>query len=150
MWKSDLPRPKGYEDYTFPFVVKKPWGWERWLELWQDPSTGKGYCMKHIFMRKGIRTSFQRHNLKTETNFLTEGEYVGFFENELGGEIEEKIMQAEDPKTNVWTIPAGRAHRIHTLTDIHIVETSTYEVDDVTRLGDDYGRGDGKIDSEHK
>ena len=149
MWESNLPRPPGYEDYVFPRMVNKPWGWERWLELWYDPSNGRGYCMKHLFMRKGIKTSNQRHDFKTETNFLIEVEVRALLENEEG-EMEERIMKAEDSENNVWTIPAGKVHRIITLTDIYLVESSTYDVDDVTRLEDDYGRGSGKIDSEHQ
>jgi mannose-6-phosphate isomerase-like protein (cupin superfamily) len=148
-WKSDLPRPKGYEDYSFPTTVTKPWGWERWLELWEDRSVGRGYCMKHLFIKADTRTSFQLHNKKTETNFLIQGEAEAYLENEKG-DMEMRIMRAGDPDCDTWTIPAGKPHRIHTLTDIYLVEASTWDVDDVVRLGDDYGRGSGKIDSEHE
>ncbi len=105
--------------------------------------------MKHLFIKTGTRTSFQMHKLKTETNFLIKGELKAYLENSKG-EMEIKVMRADDSNNDTWTIPAGKSHRIHTLTDIFLVESSTWDVDDVIRMRDDYGRGDGRIDHEHR
>ena len=40
-------------------------------------------------------------------------------------------------------------HRIITLEDVILLESSTPEVDDVIRIEDDTLRGDGRIESEH-
>ncbi|MBT3940954.1 hypothetical protein HOD83_02500 [Candidatus Woesearchaeota archaeon] len=148
VWHSNLPRPPGYEEYKFPCKIDKPWGWERWLELWHDPELRRGYCMKHLFIKKGTRTSLQRHKLKIETNFLIQGKVEAYLENEAG-EMEMRIMEAGNPTCDTWTIPTDKTHRIYALTDIYLVEASTHDVDDVTRMADDSGRGSGKIDSEH-
>ena len=138
-WKSNLSRPKGYENHTFPFVVNKGWGWERWLELFYDENTGREYCMKQIYIKAGTRTSLQVHKKKIETNFLLQGKAEAFLENNQG-EMEKRIMEGGDSERNVWTIEAGKTHRIVALTDILLIESSTPEVDDVIRIEDDYGR----------
>jgi mannose-6-phosphate isomerase len=43
----------------------------------------------------------------------------------------------------------GVIHRIEAVTDLVIVEVSTPELDDVIRLEDDMGRGNGRIETEH-
>lgn len=161
-WKPDFPRPKGYEDYTFPMTVTKPWGRERWLELWHDPETGLGYCMKQLYIREGTMTSLQYHQDKLETNFLVSGRLEAYLEGPKGSRtqvsengtprdirLEKKIMVGGDEEKDTWSIQPGRIHRIKALTDIYLVETSTWHVDDVTRLSDTYGRESGKIASEH-
>jgi mannose-6-phosphate isomerase len=50
----------------------------------------------------------------------------------------------------IWSIPAGIRHRIVTLEDIVLIESSSPEVDDVIRIKDDTLRGDGRIQSEHE
>ena len=62
------------------------------------------------------------------------------------GEIEKKVVNAGQ----FWTIEPPRKHRIIALTDLVLLEVSTPEVDDVIRLSDDYQRGDGRIQDEHK
>ncbi|MEK6879076.1 MAG: cupin domain-containing protein [Nanoarchaeota archaeon] len=149
MKKFNLHRPKGYEHYNFPCIIQKPWGFERWLELWYDPKIRRGYCMKYLFIKKGTKTSLQIHKIKTETNLLIKGKLRALFKDEKG-KMRKKIMKAGNPKKDTWTIPAGIVHRIYALTDVYLVETSTHDVDDITRLEDIYERGNGKIESEHK
>ena len=69
MDRPRLSRPKGYEKYTFPHIVKKPWGREEWLELF-ELEDGRGYCYKRIYINKGEKTSFQYHERKIETNYI--------------------------------------------------------------------------------
>ena len=100
--------------------------------------------MKKLYIKKGTRTSFQYHKKKVETNFLVEGSVEAWFENELG-EIEKKILKSG----SIWSVPAGKKHRIITLEDVVLIESSSPEVDDVIRISDDTMRGDGRIQAEH-
>ena len=140
-----LPRPKGYEKYKFPFIVNKRWGKEIWLELWQDPTSGRGYCYKRIYIKEGTKTSFQFHKRKIETNYIIEGKAEIWLENEKK-EIEKKVMR----KGESFTVLPSRKHRVMALTDVILQEVSTPEVDDVIRIQDDAGRGHGKIKKEHE
>jgi len=79
-----------------------------------------------------------------ETNFLIEGSVEAWFENEKG-HIDVKVLESR----SIWSIPAGIKHRIVTLEDIILMESSSPEVDDVIRIEDDSLRGDGRIESEH-
>jgi hypothetical protein len=47
-------------------------------------------------------------------------------------------------------LPALTVHRIEAATDLRLVEVSTPHLDDVVRLADDYGRPDGRVESEHE
>ena len=141
---SKLPRPPGYEDYEFPFVVKKPWGKEEWIELWQDPSTGIGYCYKRIYINARTKTSYQFHEKKVETNYIIQGEAEVWLENDEG-DVEKKVMK----EGNSFTVVPPRKHRVIALTDLILQEVSTPEVDDVVRIEDDFDRESGRIENEH-
>ena len=128
-------------------VVVKPWGREVWLNFRKEESIGdypKRYIMKKLYINKDTRTSFQYHEFKVETNFLIEGSVEAWFEDRKG-HIDVKILKAG----SVWSIPAGIKHRIITLEDIVLMESSSPEVDDVIRIEDDTLRGDGRIQNEH-
>ena len=128
-------------------VVKKPWGKEIWINFKKGENIGdleKKYIMKKLYIKKGTRTSFQFHEKKVETNFLISGEVEAWFESQKGF-IEKKIL---GPGA-IWTIPSGVKHRIITLDDVILLESSSTEVDDVIRIDDDTLRGDGRIESEH-
>jgi mannose-6-phosphate isomerase len=128
-------------------VVIKPWGREIWINFRNGENIGdeiKRYIMKKLYIKKGTKTSFQYHNKKIETNFLIKGSVEAWFENEKG-HIDIKVLNAGA----IWTIPAGVKHRIVTLEDIILIESSTPEVDDVIRIEDDALRGNGRIQSEH-
>ena len=128
-------------------VVTKPWGKEVWINYRKGEEIGdqeKRYVMKKLYITKGTKTSFQYHQKKVETNFLVEGSVEAWFENELG-EIEKKILKSG----SIWSVPAGKKHRIVTLEDVILIESSSPEVDDVIRISDDNMRGDGRIQSEH-
>ena len=128
-------------------VDVKPWGREIWINFRKGEGVGdedKKYIMKKLYIKKGTRTSFQYHKYKVETNFLIEGAVEAWFED-VKGHIEVKVLGSGA----IWTIPAGVKHRIVTLEDIVLFESSTPEVDDVIRIKDDTLRGDGRIQNEH-
>jgi mannose-6-phosphate isomerase len=128
-------------------VVTKPWGSEIWINFRKGENIGdesKRYIMKKLYIKKGTKTSFQYHKYKVETNFLIEGSVEAWFEDKKG-HIDIKVLESG----SIWTIPAGIKHRIVTLTDIILMESSSNEVDDVIRIEDDSLRGDGRIQSEH-
>lgn len=139
-------------------LVLKPWGngvvdgvggvGEIWLNYGREENIGdedKRYVFKKLFMKAGTKTSFQYHVHKVETNHLVSGKAEAYLENEAG-EIEMCIAEGGDS----WSIPAGRKHRIIVLDDVVLLEASSPEVDDVVRIADDAGRGNGRIASEHE
>jgi len=120
-------------------VVFKPWGKEVWLEL------NEKYCYKRIYINAGYKTSYQYHHFKRETNYIISGEAEIWLENDQGI-VEKKICKAGD----YFNVTPPKKHRVIALTDIILQEVSTPEVDDVIRIGDEFNRSDGKIDSEHE
>jgi len=120
-------------------VVTKPWGKEVWLVL------NEFYCYKRLYISAGTRSSLHYHNEKHETGFIISGEFELWLEND-SGEIEKKNLKAGD----FYTVRPNKKHRLLGITDVLIQEVSTPEVDDVVRVEDDSGRGDGRIDSEHQ
>ncbi len=128
-------------------VVVKPWGREIWINFRKGESVGdetKRYIMKKLYIKKGTKTSFQYHKFKVETNFLIEGSVEAWFEDKKD-HMDVKVLK----QGSIWTIPAGVKHRIITLEDVILFESSSPEVDDVIRIEDDTLRGDGRIQSEH-
>ncbi len=138
-------------------LVTKPWGnatidgiegvGEVWLNYRRNEQIGdekKRYVMKLLYVKAGTRMSFQYHERKLETNFLLSGEIEVYLEN-VSGEMEKGIIKPY----GIWTIPNGRKHRAKALTNLVMIEASSPEVDDVIRIEDDTGRGDGRIESEH-
>ena len=119
-------------------IVRKPWGKEIWLEL------NDFYCSKRIYINAGARTSFQYHNRKHETNYIISGDAEVWLEND-DGVIEKIRAKAND----FFVVRPPRKHRVIALSDLVFHEVSTPEVDDVVRLEDDNGRGDGRIENEH-
>ncbi len=115
-------------------LVTKPWGWEKWLEQ------NDKYVLKLIFMKAGNKSSLQYHNVKKETNYIVSGVA------ELTRDKEVTRLKTDD----YFTIAPPTVHRVEAVTDILMVEASTPEVDDVIRIADDYNRGNGRIESEHK
>ncbi len=84
------------------------------------------------------------HKEKKETNFLIKGKVEAWFESKPGF-IEKKTLL----EGAIWSIPPLTKHRIITLEDVILLESSSPEVDDVIRIEDDTLRGDGRINSEH-
>jgi mannose-6-phosphate isomerase-like protein (cupin superfamily) len=120
-------------------IVTKPWGREVWLEL------NDRYCYKRLYVKAGMRHSLQYHKRKRETNYIISGEAEIWLEN-AAGEIEKRRMGPDE----FYTVLPGRKHRVVALTDLVLQEVSTPEVDDVIRVEDDTGRGNGRIQEEHE
>ena len=125
-------------DETYPKTVDKPWGKEIWLEL------NDKYCYKRIHINAGTQTSYQYHEHKMETNYIISGRAEVWLENSEGV-VEKKEMGPDE----LFTVIPPMKHRVIALTDLILQEVSTPEVDDVIRIEDDSGRGDGRIDTEH-
>ena len=119
-------------------IVNKPWGKEVWLEL------NDRYCFKRIHLNEGQRTSYQYHNKKIETSYIIEGEVEVWLENDKG-EIEKTRMFPGDHYT---ALPL-RKHRVIAVKNAVYLEASSPEVDDIIRINDEFGRPDGRIESEH-
>ncbi|MFB9932251.1 cupin domain-containing protein [Amycolatopsis halotolerans] len=122
-------------------VVRKGWGEERWLV-----AEGAPFGFKVIHLKAGERTSLQYHERKEEANLIVRGEGLLRYADRAG---EELATRALAPGDIVHVRPLA-VHRIEAATDITLVEVSTPELDDVIRLSDDYGRGDGRIEAEHE
>ena len=116
-------------------IVNKPWGYEKWIT-----EEGSPYFMKEIFIRKGCRSSLQSHMKKEETNYILEGQAL----LSILGEGDKEFR-----KGGTFHIEPHTVHRVTAPTDLFMLEASTPEVDDIIRYEDDYGRPDGRIESEH-
>ena len=112
-----------------PQKTEKPWGFE--LLLAHTPK----YAGKLIFVRKGHRLSLQYHQKKDESIYVYEGKVLIELEGS-DGRMEVNILQPGEGKR----IHPLRRHRIQAIEDTTLFEVSTPELEDVTRLEDDYGR----------
>jgi len=82
--------------------------------------------------------------MKSETNYIIEGEAEVWLEN-TSGVVEKFNMKAGD----FFNVAPPKKHRVIAITDLILQEVSTPEVDDVIRIEDDANRPDGRIESEH-
>jgi mannose-6-phosphate isomerase len=121
-------------------MVRKQWGAEWWLV----PETAP-FGFKFIHIRAGQRTSLQYHQQKEEANFVVEGEATLYHADAPG----EPLVTRRIVPGDIVHVRAGTVHRIEAITALSLLEVSTRELDDVVRLEDDWGRGDGRIASEH-
>ncbi len=111
----------------------RPWG--RWTVLGE----GDGYKVKRIEVNPGHRLSLQLHHRRSEHWIVVSGTAKVII-----GERTEYIHAQEST-----FVPAGTSHRIenpgpHSLTIIEIQSGPYLKEDDIVRLQDDYGRGDGE------
>ena len=142
--------------------VDKPWGYEKWIA---DGSPNFKYALKEILLKSKFKSSVQFHEFKEETNYIQKGEGIlHYYPNPINFEKyqnnEYSDDEFEDILTNlkkqklypgmVFHIKPGIIHRVEAITDLTMIESSTIELDDVVRLNDEWGRHDGKIESEHK
>lgn len=127
------------ELYSNNKLVTKLWGAETWLHL------NEYYCYKRILIKAGYKTSFQYHENKVETNYIISGEAEVWLEDD-NGKIQIYMMKEGD----YFTVNPPKKHRVIAITDVILQEVSTPHVDDVIRINDEFGRGNGKIESEHQ
>ena len=112
-----------------PRKTEKPWGYELLFAL-----TPK-YAGKLIFVKKGHRLSLQYHSKKDESMYIHLGK-ISMELEDTSGRGETRILE---PGQCIH-LPALTRHRLLALEDTTLFEVSTPELDDVTRLADDYGR----------
>ncbi len=115
----------------FPQKTEKPWGFE--LLVAHTPK----YAGKLIFVRKGHRLSLQYHEKKDESIYIYEGEALLEIERSDGYLVATKVQPGYCVR-----IPPLTKHRLKAIKDTMFFEVSTPELEDVTRLEDDYGRAD--------
>lgn len=111
-----------------PRKTEKPWGYE--LLFAYTPQ----YAGKVIFIKKDHRLSLQYHSLKDETMFIQQGRVLMEIEDSDG---KREITLASGQSVH---LPPLTRHRLRAIEDTTLFEVSTPELDDVTRLADDYGR----------
>jgi len=110
--------------------IHKPWGHE---EVWAH--TNK-YAGKILHINKGERLSLQFHEKKEETIYVLEGELLF-----ICGNSEDSLKKIILNQGESMHIEPGLIHRFcATESSVKLIEVSTSELDDVVRLGDDYGR----------
>jgi mannose-6-phosphate isomerase-like protein (cupin superfamily) len=112
-----------------PRRVEKPWGWEL---VWAETDA---YAGKILFVRAGHSLSLQYHVEKHESWLVQEGR-ASLELGPVGGELETVEIVAGD----AFRFPPETVHRVSALEDTLIVEVSTWQLDDVVRLEDRYGR----------
>lgn len=131
------------------YKVKKPWGYEIWVN-----GRHKNYAFKKIYIKKGFKTSLQFHNLKSETNILYDGSAeLTYKKNNRINDINVKDKDLGFYKIkgiSSLSVKPNTLHRIKALSNITLFETSTPHLDDVIRVSDDAMRSNGLIKSEHK
>jgi mannose-6-phosphate isomerase-like protein (cupin superfamily) len=110
--------------------IDKPWGWEEILDI------NDSYCIKHLFIEDGKRLSLQYHKRKTETLILQSGSAELILGRDGSERVEPMVLSKPYP------VMPGTIHRLRGTgpEGALILEVSTTELDDVVRLGDDYGR----------
>ncbi|MBI3780341.1 MAG: phosphomannose isomerase type II C-terminal cupin domain [candidate division NC10 bacterium] len=111
----------------------RPWG------CWTVLGKGEGYKVKRIEVNPGHRLSLQLHHRRSEHWIVVSGTA----KVTIGEHIE--YIHAQESTF----VPAGTSHRVenpgpHALVIIEIQSGGYLEEDDIVRLHDDYGRGDGK------
>lgn len=115
-------------------VIEKPWGREEILDLTAS------YCVKRLTVRAGRRLSLQYHERKRETMVLVAGAAL----ISLGDAARQETAPMR--KGEAYVIAPGAVHRVEGLPSDDspegavIIEASTPDLDDVVRIGDDYGR----------
>lgn len=133
----------GIRVQTFPDVknVVKRWGQERWLHEQDSP-----FGFKVVRIKAGYRTSLQYHERKRETYFILAGTAVLHFR----AAADASSQTIAFPAGSVAHVDPGAVHRVAAVTDVILVEASTYDDgSDNVRVEDDYGRADGRIAEEH-
>ena len=126
------PRHASEPMQTAPTEIR-PWG------CWTVLGGGDGYKVKRIEVNPGHRLSLQLHRHRSEHWIVVSGTA----KVTIGERIE--YVHAQESTF----VPAGTSHRIenpgpHSLTIIEIQSGAYLGEDDIVRLQDDYGRGDGK------
>jgi mannose-6-phosphate isomerase len=124
-------------------LVRKRWGQERWLHEEDAP-----FGFKVIRIKAGHRTSLQYHAQKRETYHILEGKAVLVLRADKDG----PDIRMDFSAGMIAHVEAGAIHRVEAVSDIVLVEASTFDDGtDNVRIEDDYGRGGrgGRLPEEH-
>jgi quercetin dioxygenase-like cupin family protein len=109
--------------------VDKPWGHEL---IWAHTDH---YVGKILVIEAGRRLSLQRHLVKDESILVSAGRLRLHLEDDEGTICIEELGPGEHRH-----VPTGRIHRYEAIERCTLIEVSTPELDDVVRIGDDFGR----------
>lgn len=113
--------------------VEKPWGYE---EIWAKTEK---YVGKILVIYPEKKLSKQYHERKEETIRVLQGTLKLWFEDLRPGRGFKGWLFLDPGQT--FHIPVGAIHRMEALSEeVHVLEVSTPELEDVVRLEDDYGR----------
>lgn len=110
--------------------VEKPWGHEI---VWTIPEAPA--CGKFLFVKAGHKLSLQWHDEKTETLCLISGKANFVLEDE-NGQMQEIPMESQKG----YFVQRGQLHRVVSVEDCMIVESSTPETGNTFRVEDDFAR----------
>ena len=86
------------------------------------------YVVKRLVINPGCQLSLQFHKIKHETWHIVEGTGTAF--------IIDKTYELKPGQT--YVIPSNCVHSVFAATELHIVECSTPEVEDVVRIPIDW------------
>jgi mannose-6-phosphate isomerase len=112
-----------------PRNVEKPWGYEL---IYAETEK---YAGKILFIQKGQQLSLQYHQVKDEIIYLYKGSAKLLIQN-----LDDSYQVIEMSVGDSYRIKPGCIHRISAVNDCEFLEVSTPELDDVTRLEDQYDR----------
>jgi len=131
---------KKFENSPYARKIEKPWGWEiHWVP------DDKPYMGKILHINAGARLSFQKHDKKVESWWLSTGRAMLIIENNKG-ELEEIEMKRDVG----YSCNVNQKHRLKGITDCDIVEVSTAEIGTTFRLEDDYDRSGRNEDAKER
>ncbi len=122
--------PKTFTKQPFQEKIVKPWGYEIIYSPKHAPTVGK-----FIHLKAGFKFSLQWHDKKTETLCLIKGKAIYVWEDEKN-ELVEHDMELYKGYFNM----PGQTHRVISIEDCDIIETSTPEMGNTYRIEDDYKR----------
>ncbi len=132
MPNTDVPTfdPSGFTNEPYVKRVEKPWGYEfHWVP------EGAPYMGKVLHINAGCQFSLQLHDDKQESWWLSGGDALLIWDNNIGELIETKMEMQKG-----YTLAKGQRHRIRAITDCDVLEVSTPELGTTWRLEDDYSR----------
>jgi mannose-6-phosphate isomerase-like protein (cupin superfamily) len=130
------------------YKVKKPWGYELWIN-----SLNNEFAFKKIFIKKGFQTSLQYHNFKRETNLIVNGSATLFYKRNK--KVSNDNLKKSDlgsinlKKNSVVNVYPKVVHRIKARQDLTLYEVSSPHLKDVIRIHDDTNRSSGHLRNEH-
>lgn len=108
-------------------IVNKPWG------AYYNLAEEKGnWHLKIIEVKKGKRLSLQKHKFRSEFWVIAEGQ----------AKVQKGNRSILLKAGNTVSFKKGEKHRLESITDAIIIETSfgNHDEKDIVRLEDDYGR----------